>query len=131
MACKDCIHFEMCDRTDMKNCPHFMDRSQFVKVVHGRWMIETSTHGLGGYVTHYCDHCNDFFTPDAEIMYFCPNCGAKMIAIERPEQVGFKYDLVNGKLERVWGVTRERFVEMRDEKDFPKFNEDERLTLTN
>ncbi len=33
MACNKCLHFDMCDRSDMKNCPHFKDRSQFVKVV--------------------------------------------------------------------------------------------------
>lgn len=125
MACKDCIHFEMCNRTDMKNCPHFKDRSQFVEVAHGIWMLESDGMGQWGGYTRYCNHCNDFFTTDAEAMYFCPNCGAKMIGIEQAERSGMKYELVDGEWKTVWGVTRKRFVEMRDEDDFPKFNNDE------
>lgn len=70
MACKECVHFEMCNRTDMKDCPYFKDRSQFVEVVHGRWIPCEN----GGY---YCSNCD---TRVAFIIHnkFCPNCGAKM-----------------------------------------------------
>ena len=82
-------------------------------VVHGRWMLEGSGH------THYCDRCHDYYTTDADSLYFCPRCGAKMIGVEQPGRNGWKMELVDGELKQVWGVIKERFVKTRTEADFP------------
>ena len=82
-------------------------------VVHGRWMLEGSGH------THYCDRCHDYYTTDADSLYFCPRCGAKMIGVEQPGRNGWKMELVDGELKQVWGVIKERFVKTRTEEDFP------------
>ena len=84
-----------------------------VPVVHGRWMLEGSGH------THYCDRCHDYYTTDADSLYFCPRCGAKMIGVEQPGRNGWKMELVDGELKQVWGVIKERFVKTRTEEDFP------------
>ena len=76
MACKDCIHFEMCNRTDMKDCPHFEDRSQFVKAVHGRW--EKASEKMPIYRCSICKDRNLFRNGDNVFSNYCPNCGAKM-----------------------------------------------------
>lgn len=32
MACVDCIHFDMCNRTDLLNCKYFEAKSDYVKL---------------------------------------------------------------------------------------------------
>lgn len=101
MACKDCIHFEMCDRTDMKNCPHFKDRSQFVEVTdcicrmkpvydetYGSYdLYRSSKEIVGGYPNIFAgadeneeliifaegDETSSYYHPK-----FCPECGRKL-----------------------------------------------------
>lgn len=90
-----------------------------VPVVHGRWMLESKAENSNGGHTHYCDHCHDYYTTDADSLYFCPRCGAKMIEVEQPGRNGWKMELVDGELKRVWGVINERFVKTRTEEDFP------------
>ena len=90
-----------------------------VPVVHGRWMLESETMNCNGGYTHYCDHCEDYYTTEANSLYFCPRCGAKMIEIEQPRKEGWTMDFVDGEWKRVRGVINERFIETRTEADFP------------
>lgn len=92
---------------------------EYSPVVHGRWMLESKAENSNGGHTHYCDHCHDYCTTDADSLYFCPRCGAKMIEVEQPGRNGWKMELVDGELKRVWGVINERFVKTRTEEDFP------------
>lgn len=90
-------------------------------VVHGRWMLETGMDNSNGGYTRYCDRCHDYYTTEADSLYFCPRCSAKMIGIEQPKKFGWKMDFVDGKWERVWDVTQERFVKLRTKEDFPVY----------
>lgn len=84
------------------------------EVVCGRWVLESEMSGQWGGYTHKCGVCEDYYTTEANTLFFCPRCGAKMNEIEHPNKYGFKFDLVDGKWERVWGLVRERYVERRD-----------------
>lgn len=92
-------------------------------VVHGRWMRESKTENSNGGHTHYCDRCHDYYTTEADSLYFCPRCSAKMIGVEQPGRNGWKMDFVNGELKPVWGVINERFMKNRTEADFPNYGE--------
>ena len=125
MACNKCLHFDMCDRSDMKNCPHFKDRSQFVKVVHGVWLLESESMGQWGGHTRYCNHCKNYYTDSANEMFFCPNCGTKMIGIEYPDRYEHRMGYEDAEWMLVPGSDEERLVKMRTEEDFQKINKGE------
>lgn len=107
------------------DCPYpcksadYLIENGVAPVVHGRWMLESKTENSNGGHTHYCDRCHDYYTTDADSLYFCPRCGAKMIEVEQPGRNGWKMELVDGELKQVWGVINERFVKTRTEEDFP------------
>ena len=76
-------------------------------VVHGRWVYD----GSG---THKCGVCGDYYTGEANDLFFCPRCGATMVEIEHPDKYGCKHDFVDGKWQRVTGIIREAYVERRE-----------------
>lgn len=90
-------------------------------VVHGRWMLESTIENCNGGHTHYCDRCHDYYTTEADSLYFCPRCSAKMIGVEQPGRNGWKLDFVDGEWKQVWGVINERFMKTRTEEDFPNY----------
>lgn len=92
---------------------------EVVEQKHGRWMLESKTENCNGGHTHYCDRCHDYYTTEADSLYFCPRCSAKMIGVEQPGRNGWKLDFVDGEWKKVWGVINERFMKTRTEEDFP------------
>lgn len=88
-----------------------MPTIEAVPVVYGQWMLESNIPGQWGGYTRKCSICGDYYTTEAESLYFCPRCGAKMNGIEYPDQYGSKFDFVDGKWQVVRGLIRERRVE--------------------
>ena len=95
------------------------EQGRLIEQKHGRWMLESKTENCNGGHTHYCDRCHDYYTTEADSLYFCPRCGAKMIGVEQPGRNGWKLDFVDGEWKKVWGVINERFMKTRTEEDFP------------
>lgn len=50
---------------------------KFVPVVQGRW------ESLGPHSGHRCNVCKDYYTDDANSLFWCPRCGAEMTEIEK------------------------------------------------
>lgn len=81
MICKDCIHEQCCriwepnekyfEKADENNCVAFKNKTDFVEVVHGKWIYNGAI-----WSNWTCSNCNND-VDDFELNY-CPNCGAKM-----------------------------------------------------
>lgn len=103
----------------LKHYEDLEEQGRLIEVKHGRWMLESKTENCNGGHTHYCDRCHDYYTTEADSLYLCPRCGAKMIRVEQPGRNGWKLDFVDGEWKKVWGVINERFMKTRTEEDFP------------
>ena len=81
--CGDCIHVEICERNPILTefsrenpayCKKIMKAADVAPVVHGRW----EKHGS----KWQCTGCKVLMsidgTPQENLLYYCPNCGAKM-----------------------------------------------------
>ena len=89
MTCKDCIHFEVCDRSSRMmwaamegktECDDFKDRSRYVVREKGEWnTVFYERNGTLSSYSHLCPKCKYFYR---DIRFkghdFCPNCGADM-----------------------------------------------------
>lgn len=73
MTYKDCIHYDVCDLhyIDDSYCDHFINDSDIVEVVHGKWL--TDRFGLDRSI---CSVCKTTYEGDGG--NYCSKCGAKM-----------------------------------------------------
>ena len=96
--CEQCLYYPKCDEYpfDESGCDDFKDCSEFVEVVHGRWVHpkgyvvsngffcsncgyeEVSLHAINPRSGGFCiaDEHGNFFHPPKK--NYCSNCGAKM-----------------------------------------------------
>lgn len=75
-ACRE--HYRVSESGIRKGngCGCFVDRTKYIKVVHGRWIVlGQRTYGGGRCYTHYCSECGQHGFDDYKA---CPNCFAKM-----------------------------------------------------
>ena len=96
--------------TDISNAPTV----DAVQVVPGRWVLDKAWADRHGGDLHVCGVCNDYYTREADTLFYCPRCGAKMVEIEISQQNGWKDVFVDGEWKRVDGVVREAHVERRE-----------------
>lgn len=90
MTCKDCIHYNIClDNGDdaakqnapnaEKECDDFKNKSEYVKVNHGKWKPTKIPSYFGG-VIYECSLCGAKDGDHTQILgRYCWRCGAKMI----------------------------------------------------
>ena len=76
MTCKDCIHFDVCEKSKhienyrIQGCKDFKDKADFVEVKHGKWVKENNK--------RTCSECGYYYFGNSTDTNYCPNCGAKM-----------------------------------------------------
>lgn len=93
-TCKDCLHYEVCDRYTAPNetypevggCRCFKPKADYVEVKYGKWLKTTEPLGYRDVDCIECSVCHDSWVVDEDFDFddckenwsFCPNCGAKM-----------------------------------------------------
>ena len=87
MTCKDCIHSGLCYmENDFENfpdrCGRFIAESEIKPK--GEWLADTTGAYTDNEDTWECSICHEPFTliegtPEDNLYYYCPKCGAKLI----------------------------------------------------
>lgn len=101
MTCKDCVHYEVCNRVEkqivftnssfeevinslIKCCRHFKNKADFVEVKKGHWEVCSDEYEICA-DEFVCSVCKESFVSSEltdeqflEMMRYCANCGAKM-----------------------------------------------------
>lgn len=89
-TCKDCLHYEVCDRFTAPNetypevggCRCFKDKADYVEVKHGKWIyVETDENDMA---IVKCSECN---TKRYGTQKYCGKCGAKMDGERKESEV--------------------------------------------
>ena len=83
-VCKDCIHYEICDKyvapnesfPEVDGCKAFKAKTDVVEVRHGEWVKKDLNNPL--YESKQAPHCSICGEMSFIRYKYCPNCGAKM-----------------------------------------------------
>lgn len=85
-TCKDCLLYSMCyvvrevgerDRY-AEDCKQFKSKDEYVKIKHGKWLIDNDGMWLETCYTPYCSNCGYKVRLGSIKTPFCPNCGTEM-----------------------------------------------------
>lgn len=86
-TCRDCLLYPMCyavrevgerDRY-AEACGQFKNKNEYIKIKHGKWLINSDGKWLDNCYRPYCSQCK--YEPRLatnDRTPYCPNCGAKM-----------------------------------------------------
>lgn len=88
-SCKNCIHYGICEYSDLKTyatieklklrCKDFKNKADITEVQHGEWKL---FYEGCDFLNFHCSHCDSRldvrFKMDIDKHKFCYNCGAKM-----------------------------------------------------
>lgn len=79
------IDNDMLSRALDKTIEEYIKENDFEKVKHGKWRESRFGNGITVPFSKYyiCDQCNH---TSQKKSHYCPNCGAKMIAIRRKRE---------------------------------------------
>ena len=104
MTCKDCVHYEVCNRVEKQivftnssfeevinslilGCRHFKNKADFVEIKHGEWVYWQPDGTNHLWTCSVCDGAISTPMPFvAKHIAYCERCGAKMDGERRCEE---------------------------------------------